>query len=467
VPDRATAPPTPRPPDGDAGARSTTLELEPVAQSVGVARRALTELLRDVDRPEWTECAQLAVSEVVTNAVLHAHTAVQLSATLTDTELRVEVRDRNPTLPAHGPTDDGATTGRGMGLVAAMVSECGVTPLGPDGKVVWFVLRDDAADDIGALTAEELLDQWDLEAFQSSAAPEPPSDETLGTVVLRGLPPRLWLAAREHHQGILREFYLYDAIAGGGSAEAFAQTDTARQLVFSTLMEALRAAGVDAANHPHHADPARDAPARLDLELPVPPGGQQAFQAMQDILDAAERLAVAGRLLARPALPEILALRDWVCDQVVAQCSGGVAPSPWPGVAQERFTVEVHDRRVQAGPAWDPSSVATSDRAVVAADDANRILAVSRPLAAAIGWDVDDLVGRRVVTLVPPRLREAHIAGFSRHLTTGESHLLGVPTRLPVLHADGTEAEYEVLLEQAVAERGHAVFLAWVTPVTD
>jgi PAS domain S-box-containing protein len=127
--------------------------------------------------------------------------------------------------------------------------------------------------------------------------------------------------------------------------------------------------------------------------------------------------------------------------------------------------VRVHDRAGD-GPAqaWDASAVRDADRGVVAADDANRIIAVSRPLAAELGWEVDDLVGRRVVALIPPPLREAHVAGFSRHLHTGEAHVLGVPLRLPVLRADGSEVECDFLIEQADADGGRPVYLAWITP---
>jgi PAS domain S-box-containing protein len=45
-------------------------------------------------------------------------------------------------------------------------------------------------------------------------------------------------------------------------------------------------------------------------------------------------------------------------------------------------------------------------------------VAVTASLAESLGWAVEDLIGRRVVVLVPPELREAHIAGFTRHLTT-------------------------------------------------
>jgi PAS domain S-box-containing protein len=196
----------------------------------------------------------------------------------------------------------------------------------------------------------------------------------------------------------------------------------------------------------------------------VPRDGQASLLALQDALDGAERLAVADRLLIRPGLPEIIAVRDWVCDTLIAQLAG-VDPTPWPGADQEHFTVRVNDRASTA-PTWDVSLVRDADRGVVAADEANRIVAVSRPLADALGWDVDDLVGRRVVALIPHALREAHVAGFSRHLTTGRTNLLGVPLQLPVLHRDGHEIACEFLIEHAPGTGTRAVYLAWITPGT-
>lgn len=82
-----------------------------------------------------------------------------------------------------------------------------------------------------------------------------------------------------------------------------------------------------------------------------------------------------------------------------------------------------------------------------------------------LGWDADDLVGRRVVTVIPPALREAHVAGFSRHLSTGEAHVLGIPVELPVLRRDGTEILCRFLVEAAPAEFGRNVYLATIDPI--
>jgi PAS domain-containing protein len=132
----------------------------------------------------------------------------------------------------------------------------------------------------------------------------------------------------------------------------------------------------------------------------MPRSQSKDYTALRQVLDIGEQLAVQGQLLIRPGLPEIIEVREWVCDQVVAQAAGE-PPTPWLGTAQSHY--EAINRRAQSAvPQWDTILVSESDRGVVAADDANRIVAISASLAAALGWDVDDLVGRRVATLIPP-----------------------------------------------------------------
>jgi PAS domain S-box-containing protein len=116
---------------------------------------------------------------------------------------------------------------------------------------------------------------------------------------------------------------------------------------------------------------------------------------------------------------------------------------------------------------WDASVVRDAERGAVAADEGNRILAISRPLAQALGWDPDDLIGRRIVAIVPPRFREAHVAGFTRHLTTGKAHALDVRLELPVLRADATEVACEFFIQAHRSASGRAVYIAWVTPLSE
>lgn len=435
-----------------------TVTLDPVAISARAARRFLARLLTEADRERWLEAAQLAVSEVVTNGVLHAHTTLELTARVTDDELRVEVFDASPQLPMQRVAEE-ATTGRGMELVAAVVAECGVHPVAPVGKVVWFVVRDAEQE----ASVDDLLAQWDVDDMLDAA---PPPEVPTARVVLTALPPTLWLAAREHHIALLREYVLYTAEHADSEPIDVARADEARMWVTNAVLRAIddaREAGLARRPLPTgHPSPLPEVPLALDVELSVPHDGQLALLALQDALDAGERLATADRLLIRPGLPEIIAVRDWVCNSVIAQL-GGVEAGPWPGTDQEHFTVQVNDRDT-AAPAWDVAAVRDADRGVVAADEANRIVAISRPLADALGWDVDDLVGRRVVALIPPALREAHVAGFSRHLTTGRANLLGVPLQLPVLHHDGHELICEFLIEHAHGTDTRPIYLAWITP---
>ena len=141
-------------------------------------------------------------------------------------------------------------------------------------------------------------------------------------------------------------------------------------------------------------------------------------------------------------------------------------PTPWPGTALERFEIDSNSRAGE-DTEWDSEIVVASAQGVIAADEANRIIAISRPLAALLGWDPAELTGRRVVTVIPPSLREAHVAGFSRHLTTGEAHVLGIPLVLPVLRKDGSEVRCRFLVDRRSTTFDHAVYLAWLDAVIE
>ena len=433
-------------------------ELAPALESAAEARRLVRQTLRAAERDELADVAELVVSEVVTNATLHAHTPVELWVGVGEDDVWVEVRDFNPTLPVQRDYDVEATTGRGMGLVSALSSACGVHSLGEDGKVVWFCVSGESSND-----PDELLVDWDIDGLIDEL-------QQLGgrrEVVLASMPATLWLSARQHHDALLREFVLYQA-SHDTEVVDLAAADAARAIVSCAVMDAVTEAQASGTAEPAlpegHPSPLPWVPKRLDLRVPVPDDAPAMFAALQDVLDAAERLAVDGELLLRPALPEIIAVRDWACEQVIAQLAGN-APAPWPGADQERFEHEFHDIAAPAAPDWDTSAVTDATTGVIAADDANRIVAISKPLADRLGWDPAELVGRRVVTVIPPALREAHVAGFTRHLSTGEAHALGVPLELPVLCRDGSEVLCRFLVERAPLSRGRAVYVAWIDPL--
>ena len=81
---------------------------------------------------------------------------------------------------------------------------------------------------------------------------------------------------------------------------------------------------------------------------------------------------------------------------------------------------------------------ALNDVVVVAELDGS-ILFANVATEALLGWSPAELVGRPLVDLVPERLRSAHLAGMSRFVEGGEPRLIGQPTRVPALRADGNE----------------------------
>ncbi|WP_107407960.1 ATP-binding protein [Streptomyces sp. CC53] len=110
--------------------------------AVAGVRRALRELVRRRIPVDTADVAELLVSELVTNALLHTGHGAVVTATLGPRALRVEVRDFVPELPdPYVPVPDDGTHGRGLLLVQALADAWGVHTQGV-GKVVWFELSD-------------------------------------------------------------------------------------------------------------------------------------------------------------------------------------------------------------------------------------------------------------------------------------------------------------------------------------
>jgi anti-sigma regulatory factor (Ser/Thr protein kinase) len=108
--------------------------------SPGVARRFVGAALRrwDVDEPT-IEAAQLLVSELVTNAIVHTSSEVWLVVSVRGGTIRVEVTDHDARLPELRPAGSGATDGRGLGIVDGIADAWGFDPR-HSGKAVWFEL---------------------------------------------------------------------------------------------------------------------------------------------------------------------------------------------------------------------------------------------------------------------------------------------------------------------------------------
>lgn len=123
--------------------RTAALSLAPDPRAVGTARRFVREHALGWGVPEESaDVAQLLTSEIVTNAVTHAQTHSELTVSLEEGHLRVELSDRGADAgdPAVGDDDPMRVHGRGLMLVDALATTWG-TRRDADGTTAWFTLR--------------------------------------------------------------------------------------------------------------------------------------------------------------------------------------------------------------------------------------------------------------------------------------------------------------------------------------
>lgn len=113
-------------------------------QSPLLARRLVRSTLHGWHLDHLEETATLLVSELATNAVLHARTRFLLVAEQRDALVRVSVFDCAATAPARRHHGVQSGTGRGIGLIAVLACSWGThTEVRPWAKVVWFELPTD------------------------------------------------------------------------------------------------------------------------------------------------------------------------------------------------------------------------------------------------------------------------------------------------------------------------------------
>jgi anti-sigma regulatory factor (Ser/Thr protein kinase) len=98
--------------------------------------------------------AELLLTELVANGVLHAHSPMEIHLTVEHNLLRAEVRDASPEAPRQREVDENG--GRGFLILDALASSWGVLGHPGTGKTVWFELTDSAP--AGHLGAASLLE---------------------------------------------------------------------------------------------------------------------------------------------------------------------------------------------------------------------------------------------------------------------------------------------------------------------
>ncbi len=118
----------------------TRHRFEPTLSAAAAARRFVEEVLRAWGQAGLLPEAELVVSELATNAVVHTGERFTVSISRAgDQRVLIAVSDESPVAPAMRESNLYATNGRGIRIVAAVAQEWGVDA-SSDGKTVWALL---------------------------------------------------------------------------------------------------------------------------------------------------------------------------------------------------------------------------------------------------------------------------------------------------------------------------------------
>ena len=265
---------------------------------------------------DLAECTELAVTELVTNAVLHASDPISLRVAGTFDHPRFEVADGSQDMPVLNPhmTDDEellSTFGRGLSIVGMCSRTWGVD-VHAQGKIVWFEPTTELLD----TPAVPVLDVPTPE----SPAPEIARDDYL-TVVLADLPVRLLQDFRRHYREVRRELRLLalahenDYPVAKSLTELFSRVDEiSRLMVGMRELEDAISAGVE----------------RMDVELMMPPNSPATMQQLLELLELADEFCRSQRLLTLAATDQQYQLQRWYLGEFIRQ-GRGEEPLKWAG----------------------------------------------------------------------------------------------------------------------------------------
>jgi two-component sensor histidine kinase len=123
---------------GDAVLESHHLQLEPLPRLVRAARAFIREHAPPL-APETLDVLLLLTSELVTNAVLHARTPIELGITIADRSLLITVHDEDLARPEQQPYTE-REGGWGLGLVRSLADDYALEMHAGAGKTAWFRL---------------------------------------------------------------------------------------------------------------------------------------------------------------------------------------------------------------------------------------------------------------------------------------------------------------------------------------
>jgi PAS domain S-box-containing protein len=260
------------------------------------------------------------------------------------------------------------------------------------------------------------------------------------------------VAWQQHAATLLREYLLHVLGEDADILDKHAQASEAMNLLSQQLPVPVLPDDADAlmaeAIEPHVT--ADEVVLRLSASSP------EHFATLDDLLRRAIEEARAGHFLSPPTQPEIEEMRAWICSEVLRQTSGIATSTPWVARTDVRATLADQAELTETY-----AELALVDEPLLATDEASIIVAASPGALELLGYhDADEVLGRRVIAVVPHRFHQAHIAGTTLHMTNGRDTLLGVPVVVPMVRADGEEVPVRLEVRSERLDADHRVFVA-------
>ncbi len=298
----------------------SALLLDPEPQAVRRARAWVVAELSVLGRPDLADAAELGVSELVTNAILHADPPITVQLLGSRDQPRVEVHDNSTRPPRVGAdmTDEDhlmSTVGRGMSIIALYSRSWGAD-VSADGKVVWFVPSGDPGVDIA-----ETGEVFDLDEVLAERGAGLTGDAPLVRVSFLGMPAQVFASFRSWYVEIRRELRLL-ALAHEGEVPVATELG---EVTVQVELERRQARGID------RLDAAIEAGLEaVDLDYEVPTTAPATMARMGDLLERADAFCRDQSMLTMPATPQQIALMRWYVGEFVRQGAGS-EPRPWPG----------------------------------------------------------------------------------------------------------------------------------------
>lgn len=297
---------------------SSELTLEASPRSASDARRWVGDACRRLDRGDLVECAELGVSELVANAILHANAPYTVRVRGTVSHPRIEVLDgsTNPPVPPTPATGDDLelllTFGRGLSMVAQCSVSWGAT-IEPAGKVVWFepapAMHEDGS-------AELVIDGHD------NPYPEPTSDSAV-QVRLLGLDVPLYSSLARQYRELRRELRLLslshqsDYPLAGDLTAMFSSFERQFPQTYDEQISNAETRGLP----------------RVDVVFPMVPEAGPIFVTMNEMFDVADAFCRAERLLSLARTPPQRDLHVWLLTELIGQLDGA-SPEAWHGAGR-------------------------------------------------------------------------------------------------------------------------------------